>query len=183
MLAPELPQELAGKRALHHLFSMPGQAPRTLDTNWMLPGEALDKPKMITSSVPPTDIQRQSAYLRGMEGTGQTVSRLNPSRHWPESSFKIPTQVRKGVGGAPMSVPVTGATIDYSTGEWTAPPQPYGYAQTYGRFGGRTTPQMGGVRTTPSSWRKYGSRRLEYRKQQREAQPKKTKRTMPNLFY
>lgn len=108
-----------------------------LRSSWVLPPGAMTGPKFIDRSAPTSDLQRQSAFLTGIEGGGGSVSTLNPQTHWPGSSFRVPIRNPEYLDdpyAAPE--PMFNSVIDYSTNRYHTPPTPGAWSQSYGPIQG-----------------------------------------------
>lgn len=123
--------------------------------SWVLPPGALTGPKMLDQSAPSTDLQRQFGEQMGISNVGQSVSTLNPLTHWPETSFQAPM----GSEG----LPVFGTNVDYTKGQWTAPPIPG--VQGFGTFdaANRASPGTGRNPPIPTDYEQNLRQKLMWR--------------------
>lgn len=165
MPKPELPRELATWRRFHPWF---GEG--ELTNKWVLPKTALTGAPFIQRQPPASDVQRQMGYGQGINIQAPNLARVSPETFWPSSAFKIPMREpawqSKYRGMHTKPEPVFGATVDYTTGRWNAPPVRFGYSDPFGTFdpSRKTPPTLGAYRkATPrfrskkgtTDWQKY----------------------------
>lgn len=119
-----MPDEMRGSR-FEHLYG-------GMTSRFILPEQT--GPEFFQRQAPATDYQRQLGFSSGIPAGNVAAATVNPSRFWPESAFKPPTYTNQWG----EEVPIYGATIDYTTGEYHLPTDRY-FPRYFGKFKGRDT--------------------------------------------
>lgn len=122
---------------------------------WILNKDFLTGDKMLSTSAPSTDLQRQFGEQMGVSNVGAETSTLNPQ------TASSPNMFHASIGSE--GLPVFGTTTDYTKGQWTAPPIPG--VGGFGTFdaGRRASPGTFGNRPIPTDYEENLRRKLMWR--------------------
>lgn len=149
---PDIPDKYKDLKAFKDLAKY---YDKPLTTSYVLPGTALDGQRFENRAIPQTEAQRQQGYTSGVSGT-QTgnMAAVSPETWFPQSRFQLPFRAAdkgfaKDLAYDQYDKPISGSTVDFTTGEMRTPERERFSGSTYSRFNprsGQTPNAPGGVR-------------------------------------